>query len=193
MRGFLADLGYHVVAFELGRNVPTPELVNRLRDKLADLRMTDGRQTSIVGWSLGGIYARHIARAAPEWARAVITLGSPFRHLPNEESSVAPLIRAMSAQGRPMQAPILDSDAPLPVPSTSIFSKSDGIVPWRSCLDTAGGAHETLEVIGSHCGLGHHPAALWVIADRLAQPAGHWKPMEIPPQMRPLLRVHPGA
>jgi pimeloyl-ACP methyl ester carboxylesterase len=193
MRSFLGELGYDVIAFELGRNLPTPELIERMRDRLSDLRIRDGRRTSIVGWSLGGIYARRIAREVPEWVRLVVTLGSPFRRVEGEESIAAPVMRAMAARGssaRPLAPP---SDLPLPVPSTSIFSRTDGVVPWKACLDTVGGPHETLEVTGSHCGLGHHPAALWAIADRLAQPAGKWQPMEIPPALRPLLRTHPGA
>lgn len=192
MRAYLTRLGYDVIPFDLGRNIPTPELIEGLRDRLADLRIRDGRMTSIVGWSLGGIYARQIARLTPDWVRQVVTLGSPFRRVPNEESSAAPLYRAMTARSGRVRVPAPD-DSQLPVPSTSIFSHSDGVVPWRACLDSAYGRHETLEVIGSHCGLGHHPAALWVVADRLAQPAGHWRPMEIPPALRPLLRIHPGV
>ncbi len=193
MRSFLAGLGYDVHGFQLGRNLPTPELIEKMRERLSDLRMSDGRPMSIVGWSLGGIYARQIARQAPEWIRSVVTLGSPFRPVPGEESVAAPVMRAMSNRGRAARPPYPPGDVPLPVPSTSIFSRSDGIVPWRACLDTIGGPHETLEVTGSHCGLGHHPAALWAIADRLAQPAGQWHPMEIPPALRPLLRPHAGA
>ncbi|MGO8876678.1 MAG: esterase/lipase family protein [Acidimicrobiales bacterium] len=193
MRSFLRSLGYDVVGFQLGRNLPTPELIERLRERLSDLRMSDGRAMSIIGWSLGGIYARQIAREAPDWVRLVVTLGSPFRRVAGEESVAAPLMRAMSSRRRLTRPRFPAGDTPLPVPSTSIFSRSDGIVPWRACLDTVGGPHETLEVTGSHCGLGHHPAALWAIGDRLAQPAGQWRPMEVPPTLRPLLRTHPGA
>ena len=193
MRSFLGSLGYDVIGFQLGRNVPTPELMVRLRDRLSDLRIQDGRPTSIVGWSLGGIYARQIARQAPDWVRLVVTLGSPFRRVEGEESVTAPVMRAMAARGRVERPRFSAGDVPLPVPSTSIFSRTDGVVPWRACLDTIGGPHETLEVTGSHCGLGHHPAALWAIADRLAQATGAWRPMEIPPALRPLLRTHPGA
>jgi hypothetical protein len=62
------------------------------------------------------------------------------------------------------------------VPATSIYSRSDGVVAWQSCLDTPGPQSENVEVWSSHCGLGHHPAALLVIADRLAQPEGAWRP-----------------
>jgi hypothetical protein len=83
-------------------------------------------------------------------------------------------------------------DAPSPVPSTSVFTRSDGIVPWRACLDVTTGPHESLEVMGSHCGLGHHPAVLWIVADRLAQPTGQWAPMVVPRALRPTVRTHPG-
>jgi hypothetical protein len=71
--------------------------------------------------------------------------------------------------------------APLPVPSTSIYSRSDGVVAWRACRQTKGPQSENVEVRGSHIGLGLNPAALWVIADRLAQPLGAWTPFRPSP------------
>ena len=65
------------------------------------------------------------------------------------------------------------SDPP-PVPTTSIFSRSDGICAWQTCLNEEGPLVENIEVYGSHCGLGHHPAAVYAVADRLAQPEGQW-------------------
>jgi pimeloyl-ACP methyl ester carboxylesterase len=195
MRTLLSELGYDVLGFELGRNIPSAALLEALQQRLADLRRRDGRPTSIVGWSLGGIYAREIARRNPEWVRGVVTLGSPFRPTPGEESTAAPLMRSLRrrpafASDGPRRT---GSDLPLPVPSTALFSRTDGIVPWRACLDTVGGPHETIEVVGSHCGLGHHPAAIYVIADRLAQPLGSWAPMTVPAMLRSVLRYHPGA
>ena len=67
---------------------------------------------------------------------------------------------------------------PLPVPSTSIYSRSDGIVAWRSCLEVGAPLCENIEVRSSHCGMGHHPAVLLVIAERLAQPEGAWRPFD---------------
>jgi hypothetical protein len=66
--------------------------------------------------------------------------------------------------------------APLPVPCTSIYSRSDGVVAWRACRQAEGPQSENVEVRGAHVGLGFNPAALWVIADRLAQPLGTWAP-----------------
>jgi pimeloyl-ACP methyl ester carboxylesterase len=192
LRRFLRGLGYRVHGWRLGANVPSRDMVGRLRDRLARLHAQDSRPMSIVGWSLGGIYAREIARTSPETVRAVITLGSPFRPVPGQESHAAPLARALAGLGgtdrRRTWSP--GDDRPLPVPSTSVFSPTDGIVPWQACVNAGSGPHETIEVMGSHVGLGHHPAVLLVVADRLAQPAGHWQPMRIPAPWRPFLRHH---
>jgi pimeloyl-ACP methyl ester carboxylesterase len=195
LRWFLRDLGYQVHGWQLGTNLPSPDMAARLRALLDRLHETDPQPLSIVGWSLGGIYARSIARVLPDRIRQVITLGSPFRTLPGHESNAAPIVRAGARiQGLRITAPDgpPGNDEAVPVPSTAIFSRSDGVVPWRACLDTRGGRHETLEVIGSHVGLGHHPAVLWAIADRLSQPEGTWAPMRIPAVWRSVLFPHPG-
>src|SRR5262249_20110208 len=64
---------------------------------------------------------------------------------------------------------------PPPVPTTSIFSRSDGICAWQTCVNPESDLVENIEVHGSHCGLGHHPAAVYAVADRLAQPEGEWR------------------
>jgi hypothetical protein len=61
------------------------------------------------------------------------------------------------------------------VPTTSIFSRSDGICAWQTCVNEERALVENIEVYGSHCGLGHHPAAVYAVADRLAQPEGQWR------------------
>ena len=192
MRRFLRGLGYRVHGWRLGTNVPSQEMIGRLRDRLKGLHEHDSRPLSLVGWSLGGIYAREIARARPEAVRTVVTLGSPFRPVPGYESHVAPLARSL-ARSWGTDVPGTRSrgdDPPLPVPSTAVFSRTDGIVPWQACVNSGSGRHETIEVVGSHCGLGHHPAVLLVVADRLAQPPGAWQPMQIQAPWRPFLRHH---
>ena len=52
---------------------------------------------------------------------------------------------------------------PLPVPATSIYSHLDGIVHWKTCLDTPGERCENIAVYASHLGLGHHPAVLYAV------------------------------
>ena len=65
-----------------------------------------------------------------------------------------------------------------PVPSTAIFSKGDGIVAWRNCIEPCSDHTDNIEVHGSHCGLGVNPAVLYAVADRLALPEGKWAPFE---------------
>ena len=177
MRGFLAGLGYQVHGWRLGRNMPTPVVIDALRNRFAELYQRHGGvPMSLVGWSLGGIYAREIAAIRPDTVREVITLGSPFQDVPGEESHPAALIRALRpdlARRRGVNRP---GQGPLRIPSTAIFSRTDGIVPWRAARNIDGPFAESIEVVSSHVGLGHHPGVLWAVADRLAQPAGGWRP-----------------
>jgi hypothetical protein len=64
------------------------------------------------------------------------------------------------------------------VPSTAIYSRTDGIVAWQGCREQESITTQNIEVEGSHCGLGHHPAVLYAIADRLAQKEGEWSPFD---------------
>lgn len=177
LRRFLRGLGYYVHGWRLGRNLPGPHLAERLQARLAELTGRHAEERlSVVGWSLGGIYAREIARRAPDRVRQVITLGSPFRDVPGEESHPNRFVRRFS--DRPVPRSV--DQSPLAVPSTAIFSRSDGVVPWRASRGIDGPDSESVEVVGSHVGLGHHPAVLWVVADRLAQPAGTWAPFTPP-------------
>jgi len=177
LRRFLRDRGYHVHGWRLGRNLgPDAGTVAGLGRRFVALRARHGRKLSVIGWSLGGIYARELARRFPADVRQVITLASPFRA--PSASSVARFYPRRRSQARP--APRTPLDAPLPVPSSSLYSRSDGVVAWRSCLQDEGPLAENIEVRSSHCGMGHHPGALLVIADRLAQPEGAWRPYAPP-------------
>ena len=176
LRWFLRDRGYHAHGWRLGRNHgPTSEIVTGLAARLATLRARHGRPVSLVGWSLGGIYARELARRRPEDVRQVITLASPFR----DPDATSALIARLAGRRPPRSPDVLARlRSPLPVPTTAIYSRSDGIVAWQSCVEPRGEQSESIEVGTSHCGMGHHPAALLVIADRLAQPEGTWRHFE---------------
>ena len=69
-------------------------------------------------------------------------------------------------------------ELPPPVPSTAIYSRTDGVVPWRCSLEQPAEFTENIRVESSHCGLGHNPMVLWAIADRLAQREGEWRPFQ---------------
>jgi pimeloyl-ACP methyl ester carboxylesterase len=137
---------------------------------------------SVIGWSLGGIYAREIARQHPEAVRQVITLGSPFRMRPGDKSWASGLYDQINGKGvlpPGMEVPE-EEKAPLTVPATAIYSRTDGVVRWHRCIEAAGPQRESIEVRGSHSGLGHNPAVLIAVTDRLARREGAWKPFRPP-------------
>jgi pimeloyl-ACP methyl ester carboxylesterase len=175
LRRVLRDRGWAVHGWKLGRNEgPDPVKVAALVERLGELRRRYGRRVSLVGWSLGGIYARELARAHPSDVRQVITLAAPFRDV--DATNVPALLRA--GRGRhPREAELRARlTQPLPVPLTAIYSRSDGIVDWRSCVADAGPLSESIEVESSHLGIAYHPVVLRTVADRLREPEGAWRP-----------------
>jgi pimeloyl-ACP methyl ester carboxylesterase len=189
LRSWIRALGHPVVGWALGRNLgPTEAVVSALPPLVERLATEHGTPVSIVGWSLGGIFARGLARRAPEHVRQVTTLGSPFAA--TEASAAGPGARAYRRyahlHGNRRITPPGGGAAALPVPSTSVYSRSDGIVDWRACLQQVGPTSENVAVRGSHLGLGTNAAVLWVVADRLAQPAGGWRPFRPPAALRAL-------
>jgi pimeloyl-ACP methyl ester carboxylesterase len=185
LRRFLRDLGYGAHGWKLGRNRgPSPEVAAGMAERLHELHRRYGRRPSLVGWSLGGIYARELARRFPDDVRQVITLASPFRDV--EATNVPRFLRDPDRRrSLPDEADYrVRLGAPIPVPMTAIYSRTDGIAAWRSCCAEDGPQSESIEVESSHLGIGHHPVALLTIADRLAQPEGSWKRFTPPPGWR---------
>jgi dienelactone hydrolase len=188
LRGVLGGLGYDVHGWGLGRNVgPTGKAVQGMERRLQELAQRHGRPVSVVGWSLGGIFARTLARRSPQLVRQVVTLGSPFRLTRSDQSRATRAFDRFShLHVEQLSLPLEGGAAPLPVPTTSIYSRYDGIVAWRACLETPGPSAENVEVYGSHLGLGHNPAVIWAVTDRLAQPEGTWRPFRAPALLRRL-------
>lgn len=188
LRGWLRGLGYPVVGWELGRNLgPTREVVDGLPLLVERLAAKHGTPVSIVGWSLGGIFARTLALRCPHQIRQVVTLGSPFAGT-RRRADDSPGSRAYQRYAHLHAADRIHPSTeavrgPLPVPSTSVYSRWDGVVDWRACLQPVGPTSENVAVHGSHLGLGHNPAVLWAVADRLAQPAGGWRPFRPPTRL----------
>lgn len=182
LRKLLVDRGYPAQPWGLGRNLgPTSKVLAGLDAALADMVERTGRPVSIVGWSLGGIFARGLAARHPERVRNVITIASPLRvteHADHKDMTNAGrlyyALRRLHSEEDWLPEDVLHN--PPPVPSTAIYSKSDGIVPWQSCLEFEGPRSESVQVNGSHCGLGHNVGAMPVLIDRLAMPEGTWVP-----------------
>jgi dienelactone hydrolase len=177
MRRYLKELGYDPYAWKMGRNIGSVSAKRAaLRDRLAEIYAATGRKVSLVGWSLGGVYARDLALQAPDMVRYVVTLGSPFAN-DVRATNATRLYEALSGESveanSELQAAIAGD---LPVPTTSIYSRTDGIVNWRTCLLRPSDTAENIEVhLASHTGMGVNTAALWAVADRLAQAEGEFR------------------
>lgn len=174
LRRYLCRMGHDARTWDLGRNLG-PRAIGQEGEKLvarlADLHHATGRKVSLVGWSLGGVMARIVAQRAPDQVRRMVTMGAPFAGDPHA-TRVWRLYEYLTghriADPR-TAAQLAESAAPARVPSTAIYSRADGIVPWQHCIDRAG---DRIAVRGSHCGLGVNPAVLYAVADRLAQVEG---------------------
>src|SRR5205814_3153066 len=149
-------------------------------DRVRELRTRHGRKASLIGWSLGGVYAREIAKRCPDCVRQVITLGTPFAALAhgNHAGTVFKLLNRDRAHLPPeLEARIRECP---PVPTTSIYSKSDGIVSWRGCVERRTARSESVEVDASHLGMVSNPQVLRIVVNRLAQPEDAWRPFTRP-------------
>lgn len=186
LRRFVRRLGYHAVGWNLGRNKgPTERVVGELPRALSALAERTGQPVSLIGWSLGGIYARELARQRPEQVRQVITLGSPFGMTDDRQSHADRVYRRRAhkhaADGVPPRERLAD---PIGVPSTAVFSRYDGIVAWQACTGAETDLHENVEVRCAHLGFGNDPATLWLVADRLAAPTGRRERFSPPDRLR---------
>lgn len=152
LRKFVEQLGYTVYGWDLGRNLGDLSDLQRLADRVETIHQQHGRQVTLIGWSLGGIYIRECAKMNVTAIRQLITLGSPFADLnaPNHARWIFDLIRKGEALDQDWIAKIAE---PVPVRTTCLYSKHDGIVPWQACMEKKTDAlHQNIEVKSSHVG-----------------------------------------
>ncbi len=193
LRRFLTRLGYKVHGWGLGRNLgPRDDALTKLQDRLAFLVDRYGEPLSLIGHSLGGIFARELARETPEQVRQVVSLGSPFGRGRNSASYPARLFEALNPMD---EIPIALDElhwSP-PVPTTAVYSKGDGIVNWRTAVQSEDFAHapvQNIRVRGSHCGMTLNPTVWYILADRLRQALDDWKPFTADGVAKVLLPRH---
>jgi pimeloyl-ACP methyl ester carboxylesterase len=189
LKNFCDKLGYATLDWGRGLNTGPRGDVDAWIDELASdvdaLIRPHGKPVSLIGWSLGGIYAREVAKKLERRVRQVITIGTPISATP-AQTHVSWLYRLVNGR-----KPVLDEalmarlrTAPA-VATTSIYSRSDGVVAWQTCLQEATLGHsENIEVAGSHCGLGWNPEVLSIIAHRLRQPGAGQRRHRVPRQRR---------
>ncbi len=182
-RRFLRSVGFDAYGWELGRSLGGIRHSRAgLAARLEAIYAKTGKRVSIVGWSLGGVMARDLARTHPEIVRYVVGLASPlsrdmrsantgtlYTRLAKGDVDIDVAAEETSMLAREFDALVED----LPCPSTAMYSRCDGVVNWQTCLTYENERAENLEVIASsHTGFGVNPAALYALADRLAQPDG---------------------
>ncbi|KRE98734.1 hypothetical protein ASG88_16950 [Nocardioides sp. Soil777] len=165
LRAYLRALGYDARGWGFGTNLGDPRRdVERLAARVLDLVDQEGAAASLVGWSLGGVIAREVARRHPDAVRRVITYGTPVVGGPAHTT-----IARAQAGGTRRVTRRLDPAAPIRVPLTAVFSQRDGIVSWQACIDRSTPGVEHVEVSSTHIGMGVDPDVWAVVADRLAR------------------------
>jgi pimeloyl-ACP methyl ester carboxylesterase len=195
LRRVLTRSGFDAHPWDMGINRgprgDLEEWLAGLQRRLSMLHDRAGRKVSLVGWSLGGIYARELAKVAPQLVRQVITLGTPFA-APDvtHAGAVYKLLNGGHAELTPELKRRLRTDPE--VPTTAIYSKTDGIVPWQACKGRDSQHCESIELsAASHCGMGAHPQVLRVVVERLSQAEGQWQRCRPMSPARNSLRLSP--
>jgi hypothetical protein len=177
IRKYLTDLGYETRGWGQGQNLGRFYKMREILERqVEEAYAQTGRKVSLVGWSLGGVFARYLSLVMPDKVRSVITLGSPFA-TDIHATKAKKLYDLLSQEGPAKPGDLEKIAGDLPVPNTSIYTKLDGIVNWKTCIAKPAPNAETVEIrLASHVGIGVNPAAFWVVADRLAQAEGTFIP-----------------
>ncbi|TAL40097.1 MAG: alpha/beta fold hydrolase [Alphaproteobacteria bacterium] len=186
LRACVKSKGYHTYGWENGVNFGFDEKTARaLKKRLHEIYRQNGRKkVSLVGHSLGGVYARELAREFPGMVRDVVTMGSPFGQLDDLDKGAVSVVRKVYDFFNPDTSPMNDQHmgkrclTPPPVPTTSIYTKGDGVVDWRSSLNPRTELSENIRVDGGHIGIVFNPMAVTAVLDRLSQKEGHWMPFD---------------
>lgn len=184
LRRVLRQQHHWVHGWNLGRHkIWTRDMVAEVEDRLKELSERYAAPISVVGVSAGGILARELAREHPERVRQVITIVSPFRHRDGDDNRIARLLARVKPGDTDhfRELPREDDRPRLPMPVTSIFSRSDGLIDWRSCLETPGPGRENIEIRASHFGAASNLAAAIAVSERLSCPVDDWRPF-VPPR-----------
>lgn len=174
LRTFLRSLGHRPSGWGLGLNVGASHHIAAGVDRLLqDMAQRHSTTVDIVGWSAGGVFGRILAQNRPELVGQVISLGSPIRLRP-QQTNIGWLQDLVSRLFVTVPRHI-DVDR-VPVPSTTVWTRGDGVVPADLCRQTIGPNAEAVQVRGTHSALAFNPAVQYLIADRLAQHPGEWRP-----------------
>ena len=173
LRGFLRSLGYRVHGWGLGVN--RGDVLHLRREMLArveDLAKHHAEPVRLIGWSLGGVVAREVARSRPDIVHSVVTMGTPVLGGP-KYTAAAPIYQRMFGEDLDAVEALIaaNNKVPIRVPVTAIYTRRDSVVAWEACLDPDGENVEHVDVGSTHLGLGFSPEVFRIIARRLARPS----------------------
>lgn len=184
LRNFIGSKNYSVFPWKLGSNFgpgPDGQTMDVLEKRVTKIYQQSGRRVSLVGWSLGGLLARELAKRIPDQIRQVVTLGSPITGEieATNLSWLYPKVAGPIAKPDELVDYLKKLRMPPPqVPCTAIFTKTDGIVSWRACIEPDSPLTDNIEVYASHCGLGFNSFVFYAIADRLVLRREEWSPFD---------------
>ncbi len=184
VRSYLRHWDYDAQRWELGRNLGlshSRDIEEMLDDRLRLIHQQSGSKVSLIGWSLGGMFARELARRNPERVRSVITLGSPIGDPKGTNAwRLFELVSGINIDHEYIQQRVEQLREPIhDIPMTAIYSKSDAVVSAEIAKLPPGTNIENIGVTASHFGMGYNPAVFFVIADRLRQMEGEWQSFKI--------------
>ncbi|MEM1181316.1 MAG: alpha/beta fold hydrolase [Acidobacteriota bacterium] len=170
LRAFLRRLGYRVFDWGLGRNRgEVEEDIVALGGRVDEVFSVEGEPLTLIGWSLGGVLCREVARLQPDQVREVITFGTPVVGGPKYTALADWIVKRRQIDLPALEADILRRNRlGFKQPVTSVYSKADGIVGWTASLDTFNPQARNIEVKGSHLGFGVNPRVWLLIAETLA-------------------------
>jgi pimeloyl-ACP methyl ester carboxylesterase len=181
LRAHCQRLGYEACDWGQGFNVgPQGDLdtwLERLADKISDQLARHAKPATLIGWSLGGLYARELGKLLTPGLLQVITIATPFNGSADDQGA-AWLSRVLGGSVASIDPTWFERlRIPPPIRTTSIYSRSDGVVAWETCRhDERSRLVQDIEVDGSHMGMGWNREVLNIVADRLGQQAGAWRP-----------------
>lgn len=181
LRAHCQQLGYEAFDWGQGFNIgPRGEpgaWLEGLADQVSIQLAEYEKPATLIGWSLGGLYARELGKLLAPKLRQVITIATPFNGSA-DDNSAAWLSSVLGGSATSIDPMWLDRlRTPPPVPTTSIYSRSDGVIAWETCChDESSRLVQDIEVDGSHMGMGWNQEVLNIIADRLGQDTGPWRP-----------------
>lgn len=180
LRNHCRSLGYQAFDWGEGFNTgPQGDLdawLETLRGRITDLLSEHKQSATLIGWSLGGLYARELGKLMAPRVRQVITIGTPF-NAQADHTNAGWLFRLFGGSSTKFDAALRRRlRIPPPLRTTSIYSRTDGVVAWQNCLhqESSKLVHD-IEVHSSHMGMGWNHEVLDTVTDRLGQAPGAWR------------------